>query len=118
MIDNYFNKKEIKLYEILRFYKQYEKYENENSFFCEKCKKNVIAVKKTFLYSLPEVIIFHFQRKEKGIYNIIKTNFPFEDLVLNPYLYNRVNKTYDLIWIINRANYNEYYNCFCKNDIN
>ena len=30
---------------------------------------NVIAVKKTFLYSLPEVIIFHFQRKEKGIYN-------------------------------------------------
>ena len=55
MIDNYFNKGEIKLYEILRSYNQYEKYENENSYFCEKCKKNVIAVKKTFLYSLPEV---------------------------------------------------------------
>ena len=113
--DNYFNKKEIKLYEILSVNNQCEKYENENSYFCEKCKKNVIAVKKTFLYSLPEVIIFHFQRKEKRNYNKIKINFPFEYLDLNPYSYNRVNKIYDLIGIINRDNNNGYYNCFCKN---
>ena len=81
--------------------------------------KNVIAVKKIHFYILyQEVIIFHFQRKEKGIYSKIKINFPFEDLVLNPYSYNRVNKNYDLIWIINKDNYNEYYNCFCKNYIN
>jgi uncharacterized UBP type Zn finger protein len=117
--DNYFNKKEIKLYEILSVNNQYEKYENENSYFCEKCKKNVIAVKKTFLYSLPEVIIFHFQRKEKGIYNKIKINFPFEDLDLNPFSYKSVNKRYDLIGIINLKgdNNNGHYNCFCKNEI-
>ena len=119
IIDNFFNKGEIKLYEILRSYNQYEKYENENSYFCEKCEKNVIAVKKTILYSLPEVIIFHFQRKEKRIYNKIKINFPFEDLDLNPYSYNRGNKIYDLIGIINFIGYdnNGHYNCFCKNDI-
>ena len=119
MKNNYFNKKEVSLYEILRIYNQHEKYENENNFFCEKCEKNVIAVKKTFLYSLPEVIIFHFKRKENGNYNKIKINFPFEDLDLNPFSYKSVNKRYDLIGIINLKgdNNNGHYNCFCKNDI-
>ena len=81
--------------------------------------KNVIAVKKYFYILYQEIIIFHFQRKEKGIYNQIKINFPFEDLDLNPYSYNRGNKIYDLIGIINFIGYdnNGHYNCFCKNDI-
>ena len=64
--------------------------------------KNVIAVKKTFLHSLTRNYNFSFSKKKKGIYNKIRINFHFEYLDLNPYSYNRVNKIYDLIWIINR----------------
>ena len=90
------NEKELKLDEILKIYCQKEK----NTYFCEKCNKNVTAVKQTYLYSLPEVIIFHLQRKVNGIYNKVKISFPFENLNLSPFQYINVEtKTYDLIGI-------------------
>ena len=113
---NNLNEKEITLDEILKIYCQKEK----NTYFCEKCNKNVTAVKQTYLYSLPEVIIFHLQRKVNGIYNKVKISFPFENLNLSPFQYiNDETKTYDLIGIINFiGDMNKgHYNCFCKNDI-
>ncbi len=113
---NNLNKKEITLDEILKIYCQKEKY----PYFCEICKKNVTAEKQTYLYSLPEVIIFHLQRKVNGIYNKVKITFPFENLNLGLFQYiNDETKTYDLIGIINFiGDMNQgHYNCFCKNDI-
>ena len=111
----------LKLYDLLNFYQVNELYENSNSWFCENCNSYVKAIKNTSLYSLPEVLIIHFQRKVNSIYNKIKITFPIEDLKMNGYCYDNNSKTkiYDLIGIINftGTNITGHYNVFCKNDI-
>ena len=119
-----FNIKEsdtLNLNNLLNFYQENELYENSNNWYCNNCKTNVNAIKNTSLYSLPEVLIIHFQRKVNSIYNPIKINFPIEDLNLNAYCYesNSKKRIYDLVGIIN-FNGNDksgHYNAFCKNDI-
>ena len=112
---------ELDLYQLLNYYQQDELYENYNSWFCENCQNYVKAIKNTSLYTLPDVLIIHFQRKVNSIYNTIKIKFPFDDLNLNGYCYekNSKNKIYDLIGVINfKGNHiNGHYNAFCKNYI-
>ncbi len=59
MIDYYFNKKEIKYFKYLKLIINMKNMKMKIVFFV----KNVIAVKKTFLHSLSEIIIFHFRKK-------------------------------------------------------
>ena len=111
----------LNLYDLFNFYQVDELYENSNSWFCENCNSYVKAIKNTSLYSLPEVLIIHFQRKVNSIYNKIKITFPIEDLKMNGYCYDNNSKTkiYDLIGIINFTGTNNtgHYNAFCINDI-
>ena len=111
----------INLNDLFNFYQASELYENSNSWFCENCNSNVRAIINKSLYSLPDVLIIHFQRKVNSIYNPIKIKFPIEGLNMSGYCYdnNSKKKLYDLVGIINFSgnSYTGHYNAFCKNDI-
>jgi ubiquitin C-terminal hydrolase len=111
----------INLNDLFNFYQASELYENSNSWFCANCNSNVRAIINKSLYSLPDVLIIHFQRKVNSIYNPIKIKFPIEGLNMSGYCYdnNSKKKLYDLVGIINFSgnSYTGHYNAFCKNDI-
>ena len=113
--NNINNNKDLKLYEILRYYHQPKKLENDKFYYCEKCKKNVTGIKNICIYSFPQVLIFYFKRSPLN--NSIKIEFPFDDFDMSQFI-NRNNtqlKTYELICIINLNN--NHYNAYCKNNI-
>ena len=113
---------ELNLTLLLKYYTDYEKYDENNVYHCHFCNKQVIGFKQTLFYSLPDVIIFHFQRKVLGKYNDIKITFPINnDLDLSKFSEDEKtkNKKYELIGIINYEgnNLTGHYNSFCKNPI-
>ena len=121
IINKSIKKDKLELTEILKFYTQYEKYDKENVWFCEKCNQPKTALKRTLLYTLPEVIIFHFQRKNNEKYNNIKITFPFDNLNLRQFCVNENSKEklFELIGIIiyNEKKNSNNYSVFCKNPI-
>lgn len=73
------------LFDCLDFFRQTEKLEKDNSWYCNKCKDHVEATKKIEVYRVPPVLIFCLQRfKSHGSYfkdkledNVV---FPLEGL--------------------------------------
>ena len=119
-----FSKKEneLNLDLLLKYYIDYEKYDKINLYHCVFCNENVLAFKQTFLYSLPDVVIFYFDRKDSFNLNGIKITFPvnnFLDLSKFSEDENTKHKKYELIGIINyeEKNQKSHYYSFCKNPI-
>ena len=119
-----FSKKEneLNLDLLLKYYIDYEKYDKMNLYHCVFCNENVLAFKQTFLYSLPDIVIFYFDRKDSFNLNGIKITFPvnnFLDLSKFSEDENTKHKKYELIGIINyeEKNQKSHYYSFCKNPI-
>ena len=115
-------KEQLDIYKLLKYYTDYERYDENNIYHCEFCKKDVIGFKQTLLYNLPDVLIFHFQRKSSEEFNNIKITFPINDyLDLSRFAEDNKtkNKKYELIGIINFEGntVTGHYNAFCKNPI-
>ena len=114
-------KDKLELTDLLKYYTQYEKYDKQNIWFCEKCNQPKTALKRTLLYTLPEVLIFYFQRKTNEKYNNIKITFPFDNLNLRQFCVNENSKEklFELISIIiyKEENKPNNYSVYCKNPI-
>ena len=120
---NFSNKvKQLDLYKLIKYYTDFERYDKSNIYHCGFCEKDVVGFKQTLLYNLPDVLIFHFQRKSLGVYNDIIITFPINDyLDLSRFAEDNKtkNKKYELIGIINFEgnSFTGHYNAFCKNPI-
>ena len=118
-----FNKiQQLDLYKLLKYYTDFERYDKNNIYHCGFCNEDVIGFKQTLLYNLPDVLIFHFQRKSLGEYNNIIIKFPVkEHLDLSRFAEDNKtkDKKYELIGIINFEGnmVTGHYNAFCKNPI-
>lgn len=101
------------LYDCFEQFRQTEKLEKDNSWYCNKCKDHVEATKKIEVYRIPSVLILCLQRfkshgnyfKEKLEDNIL---FPLEGLDLGPQVLsnrdgqsNEVELLYDCIAVSN-----------------
>ena len=119
--DVYIKKNVLPLKDLILSFTADEKYEKENNWYCEKCQKNVYALKKTLFYSLPDILIFHLERKINDKYYKTTINFPFDNLTLKYFTEEEksIKKIYILIGIITYSNENskEHYNAYCKNPI-
>ena len=119
----FFNKiPQLDLYKLLKYYTDFERYDKNNIYHCGFCNEDVIGFKQTLLYNLPDVLIFHFQRKSLGEYNNIIIKFPIkEHLDLSRFAEDNKtkDKKYELIGIINFEGnmVTGHYNAFCKNPI-
>lgn len=79
------------LYDCFEHFRQTEKLEKDNSWYCNRCKDHVEATKKIEVYRVPPVLILCLQRfkshgnyfKEKLEDNI---SFPLEGLDLSPHV--------------------------------
>ena len=115
------NNDKLELTDLLKYYTQYEKYDKQNIWFCEKCNQPKTALKRTLLYTLPEVLIFYFQRKTNEKYNNIKITFPFDNLNLREFCVNENSKEklYELFGIIiyKEEKKSNKYSIYCKNPI-
>lgn len=79
------------LSDCLDYFRQTEKLEKDNSWYCNKCKDHVEATKKIELYTVPPVLIFCLQRfKSHNIYFKEKLEdkiiFPVENLDMSPHV--------------------------------
>jgi len=82
------------LSDCFEFFRQTEKLEKDNSWYCNKCKDHVEATKKIEVYRVPPVLILCLQRfkshgnyfKEKLEDNIL---FPLEGLDLSPHVLSK-----------------------------
>ncbi len=79
------------LKDCLEYFRQTEKLEKDNSWYCNVCKDHVEATKKIELYSVPPIMIMCLQRfKSHNIYFKEKLEdriiFPIDDLDMSPYV--------------------------------
>ena len=109
------------LYDLIDNYVDYQYYDKQNTFFCKNCNKEVYAFQYIELYYLPNIIIFHLQKKHD--YNLYKISIEFP---INEYLdlskYNKggsQDNKYELISVINFTGNQAigHYNIYCKHDI-
>ena len=109
------------LNELLNDYIDYEKYDYNNSFYCEKCGKNVYAIKQLDIYYLPKILIIYFEKKISGYLHKIPIKFPInEDLDLTKYSKRKSeDNIYELISVLNFTgnNITGHYNVYCKHPL-
>lgn len=104
-------KNEQNLSDCLDYFRQNEKLDKDNSWYCSACKDHVEASKKIEIYSVPPVLIFCLQRfKSHNIYFKEKLEdkivFPVENLDMSPYVMSSQQKQqqsmlYDLYAVSN-----------------
>jgi ubiquitin carboxyl-terminal hydrolase 8 len=129
--------KETTLENSLNEFSKEESLTGDNQFHCTKCKKNVDATKKMYIWELPKILIVQFKRF-KHTYktitptystNIIskistKVSFPFTDFDLKNHvssLRNAEMTKYDLIATSNHSGPSwsaGHYVAYCKNGTN
>jgi ubiquitin C-terminal hydrolase len=109
----------------------------DNQFHCTKCKKNVDAHKKMYIWELPKILIVQFKRFKHTVRIIspnytsnstskisTKITFPFENLDLKPQmspLYGDRPSKYNLVATSNHSGTTwnmGHYVSFCKNNTN
>lgn len=129
----------VTLEESLADFVKEERMVGDNKFYCSKCKKDVDATKKMYIWKSPQVLIIQLKRFKNNTYNItdnyshnttskISTvvKFPFENFNIDPYtpdIYkvNKDNGKYDLCAVSchNGANWSSgHYVSYCKNSVN
>ncbi len=75
----------------------------DSAYHCDNCKEKVVAVKKNYLWSLPDVFIMSLKRYHNAVAKLpILVEFPLDDLDLNKYCFEtrKTNKKYSLYAII------------------
>jgi ubiquitin carboxyl-terminal hydrolase 4/11/15 len=111
----------------LDYFRQTEKLEKDNAWYCNICKNHVEATKKIDLYTVPPVLIFCLQRfKSHNIYFKEKLEdkilFPISNLDMTPFvlseeLKNEHSLMYDLYAVSNHYGSLAFghYTAYCKN---
>jgi len=99
-------KSSITLYDCLEHSTNSEVLDEDNKWYCSKCKKHVQATKTYQIYSLPKVLIIHLMRfKTRGFWrekNNSLVEFPLEGLDLSEYVLGNENPgIYDLYGVSN-----------------
>jgi ubiquitin C-terminal hydrolase len=106
------------LYDLIDNYVDFQYYDRENTYHCDNCNKDVIGYQYIEFYYLPNIIIFHLQKKHDNYLYKIPVEFP-----INEYLdlskYNKGEQQenkYELISIINFSGNKAsgHYNIYCK----
>ena len=93
---------EINLYDCFDFFSIEEILDEDNKWFCKKCKDFVLAKKKIEIFKLPKILIIclkRFLNKRKGlIKNIVQVDFPIENLDMKNFIVgpNNEDNLYDL----------------------
>jgi len=78
-----------------------EKFENTNLYYCDKCKTLNQAIKKHYIWKLPENLIIVFKRFNGLDKDNTHITFDINNLNLNKYTYNNNNINYNLYSTIN-----------------
>ena len=71
--------KNIQLTDCLKAFKQSETLDEDNMWYCNKCKDHVQATKKLDLYKLPKYLVLVLKRFKKG--SITKSRYSFSGFV-------------------------------------
>ena len=128
---------QIDIYDCLNLFRTEEKLEDENSWYCNKCKKHQEAFKKMDIYKSPQYLIIQLKRFKQSNQNLKKNskilsniydntgknnsliNFPIKNLDLTNYILGSKKKEiYDLFAITNHFGdlSGGHYTAFCKNN--
>ena len=78
-----------------------EKFENTNLYYCDKCKTHNQAIKKHYIWKLPQNLIVVFKRFNGLNKNNTQITFDINNLNLNKYVYNKNTINYNLYSTIN-----------------
>ena len=100
-----------------------EQLKRENTWFCKKCKTNVLPKKKIDIYYLPKILIISFKRFTKQSVNLEKNdefidfpinNFNMKDLIIGP---DKDHSIYDLFAVSQHYGNtgSGHYTAVCKN---
>ena len=113
----------------MEFFRQTEKLEKDNQWYCNNCKEFVEADKKIELYSVPPFIVFCLQRfKAHGHFFSKKLEdkitYPITSLDMTPYILSEDQKSihgpliYDLYGVSNHSGSLSYghYTAYCKGE--
>lgn len=78
------------IYDLLKHFSDPETLCSQNTWFCNKCKKNQMATKQMEIFCAPKVLILHLKRfkNQRNIKSKINTkvDFPIQDLCLTDYI--------------------------------
>ena len=109
------------LTELLDNFTDYEKYDENYPYYCEKCQKEVLAFKKIDFHWIPNILILYFEKKISGYLYKTPIKFPInEQLDLSKYYKGeKTENRYELISIINFVgnNITGHYNVYCKHPL-
>jgi len=99
-----------------------EKLDENNEWFCQKCKKKQKAIKKLEIYYAPKILIIQIKRFNHTQKVNTKVKFPIKDLDLTNYILSKEGKQpikYDLFAVANHFGSLSFghYTAFCKNSV-
>ena len=123
-IENYIHvNKDISLDDTFEILREEELLEENNEWFCEKCKKKQKAFKKIEVYNAPKILIIQIKRFSQINKINTKVDFPLKDLDISKYILSQTknkNIKYDLFAVANHYGslHFGHYTAFCLNSIN
>ena len=123
-IDNFIQvNKDISLDDTFEILREEELLEENNEWFCEKCKKKQKAFKKIEVYNAPKILIIQIKRFSQINKINTKVDFPLKDLDISKYILSQAknkNIKYDLFAVANHYGslHFGHYTAFCLNSIN
>lgn len=106
-----------------KLFNQPEILDNENQWYCSKCKEHKSAERTMMVYRLPKVLIIHFKRFLKRDHrlsfrkNSVLVDFPLRDMNLQPLVFGQpADSSYDLFGVSNHIGEmgGGHYTAFCK----
>lgn len=83
---------EIELSDCLNLFQKEERLDKDNSWYCNKCKQFVQALKKIEIYKANKVLMLGLKRFRLGRKLKCKVNFPINSFDLGPYIIGKLLK--------------------------
>jgi hypothetical protein len=118
----------LSVYNCIQAFREGEKLEKDNSWYCSKCKKHQESLKKIDIYRFPKILILHlkrFRNKNSNLSmihnqkNLTLVEYPLENLVLTQVICDS-NNVYDLFAVSCHTGSisSGHYTAMCKNKEN